>query len=32
MLDINGKKLRGRMYPWGIAEVENPDHCDFIFL
>lgn len=20
------------MYPWGIAEVENPDHCDFIFL
>jgi len=32
LLDINGKKLRGRMYPWGIAEVENPDHCDFIFL
>ena len=20
LLDINGKKLRGRMYPWGIAE------------
>jgi len=32
MLDINGKKMRGRMYPWGIAEVENPDHCDFISL
>ena len=79
ILDVNGKKIRGRMYPWGIAEgqymsvhlcdgsicitccfslfpnkdcpyftvsrhffkaiieypaptVENPDHCDFIFL
>lgn len=32
ILDIRGKKLRGRKYPWGVAEVENPDHCDFIFL
>ncbi|XP_039314583.1 septin-7 isoform X3 [Solenopsis invicta] len=28
----NGKKLRGRKYPWGIAEVENLEHCDFIAL
>lgn len=23
------KKVRGRQYLWGIAEVENDDHCDF---
>ncbi|XP_011874679.1 PREDICTED: septin-7 isoform X3 [Vollenhovia emeryi] len=28
----NGKKVRGRKYPWGIAEVENLEHCDFIAL
>lgn len=27
-----GKKVRGRKYPWGIAEVENLEHCDFIAL
>eukprot|EP00732_Lithocolla_globosa_P005161 Lithocolla_globosa_v1_NODE_5163_length_1290_cov_80.735223.p1 type:complete len:393 gc:universal NODE_5163_length_1290_cov_80.735223:77-1255(+) len=25
----NGKKVLGREYPWGVAEVENDDHCDF---
>ncbi|XP_043463394.1 septin-7 isoform X3 [Leptopilina heterotoma] len=28
----NGKKVRGRKYPWGVAEVENLEHCDFIAL
>lgn len=28
----NGKKLRYREYPWGIVEVENLDHNDFIPL
>lgn len=27
-----GKLIRGRKYKWGIAEVENPMHCDFIHL
>ncbi|XP_046384627.1 septin-7 isoform X3 [Ischnura elegans] len=27
-----GKKVRGRRYPWGIAEVENLNHCDFVAL
>ncbi|XP_071444682.1 septin-7 [Hetaerina americana] len=27
-----GKKVRGRRYPWGIAEVENLEHCDFVAL
>lgn len=32
VLDVKGKKLRGRLYPWGVVEVENPNHCDFIKL
>ncbi|XP_023229956.1 septin-7-like isoform X4 [Centruroides sculpturatus] len=32
LVDVNGKQVRGRKYPWGVAEVENPDHCDFIAL
>lgn len=25
----DGKVVKGRQYSWGIAEVENEDHCDF---
>lgn len=32
IMEVNGKRVRGRQYPWGIAEVENLDHCDFIPL
>ncbi|KAK6624905.1 hypothetical protein RUM44_011769 [Polyplax serrata] len=32
IVEIDGKKVRGRKYPWGIAEVENLEHCDFIAL
>ncbi|KAL7637042.1 UNVERIFIED_CONTAM: hypothetical protein RMT77_012800 [Armadillidium vulgare] len=32
ILDVGGKKVRGRQYPWGVIEVENPNHCDFIKL
>lgn len=32
VLDVGGKKVRGRQYPWGVIEVENPSHCDFIKL
>ncbi|CAL8077609.1 unnamed protein product [Orchesella dallaii] len=28
-IEVAGKKLRGRVYPWGIVEVENPSHSDF---
>ncbi|KAF9264052.1 GTP binding protein [Marasmius fiardii PR-910] len=24
--------VRARVYPWGIAEVDNPDHSDFVRL
>lgn len=32
VIEVDGKKIRGRRYPWGIAEVENLEHCDFIAL
>ncbi|XP_058797011.1 septin-1 isoform X2 [Phymastichus coffea] len=32
LLEVKGRKVRGRLYPWGVVEVENPDHCDFIKL
>ncbi|XP_041455163.1 septin-7-like isoform X5 [Lytechinus variegatus] len=32
IMEVNGKRVRGRQYPWGIAEVENLEHCDFIPL
>ncbi|XP_067001930.2 septin-7 isoform X1 [Anabrus simplex] len=32
VIEVDGKKLRGRKYPWGVAEVENLEHCDFIAL
>lgn len=25
----DGRQVRGREYVWGVAEVENDDHCDF---
>ena len=31
-ISVNGKKVRGRQYPWGIVDIENPNHCDFIKL
>lgn len=27
-----GKRLRARQYPWGFAEIENTEHCDFSTL
>ena len=26
------KKVRARQYPWGLVEVENDKHCDFVHL
>lgn len=28
----DGRMVRGRNYPWGIIEVDNEQHCDFIKL
>merc|ERR1712168_1250482 len=32
MIEVKGKKVRGRLYPWGVVELENPEHCDFLKL
>ncbi|XP_041375525.1 septin-7-like isoform X2 [Gigantopelta aegis] len=32
VLDVGGKRVRGRQYPWGIVEVENLEHNDFVAL
>ena len=28
----DGRLVRARTYPWGIVEVENEEHCDFVKL
>ncbi|KAF2346228.1 Septin-type guanine nucleotide-binding (G) domain, partial [Trinorchestia longiramus] len=32
IIEVAGKRVRGRQYPWGIVEVENAAHCDFVKL
>lgn len=27
-----GQRVRARKYHWGMVEIENPDHCDFLAL
>ncbi|KAI8979967.1 Septin-domain-containing protein [Pilobolus umbonatus] len=29
VITADGRKVKGREYSWGIAEVENDNHCDF---
>ncbi|KAF8898516.1 septin [Infundibulicybe gibba] len=28
-IEIDGQLTRARIYPWGVAEVDNPKHSDF---
>lgn len=32
IVDVDGKKVRGRRYPWGTVQVDNMEHSDFIPL
>lgn len=32
VLEVEGRRVRGRKYPWGVAQVENLEHCDFLAL
>ncbi|XP_055537368.1 septin-7 isoform X2 [Wyeomyia smithii] len=32
IVEIDGRKVRGRRHPWGVVEVDNLDHCDFVAL
>ncbi|KAM9058303.1 septin-14 isoform 3-T3 [Megaptera novaeangliae] len=29
---VGKRMVRGRQYPWGVLQVENEDHCDFVKL
>ena len=31
-VEIDGEPVRARIYPWGIVEVDNPNHSDFVRL
>ncbi|CAH8501133.1 unnamed protein product [Dicrocoelium dendriticum] len=32
IVQADGRKVRGRMYPWGMVETENLSHNDFLAL
>ena len=32
ILEIGGRTVRARQYPWGVVEVENPRHSDFLAI
>ena len=32
VLEINGRRVRARQYPWGVVEVDNPRHSDFLAI
>jgi len=32
VVDVDGRLVRGRRYPWGTVLVENTEHCDFLAL
>ncbi|XP_077447606.1 septin-5-like isoform X1 [Stigmatopora argus] len=32
LVESKGRKFKGRVYPWGVVEVESPAHSDFLLL
>lgn len=32
MVRCGNKMVRARQYPWGVVQVENENHCDFVKL
>lgn len=30
--NVNGKQVRGREYPWGVVDIDNPRHSEFSLL
>lgn len=31
-IKVGNKNVRARQYPWGVVQVENENHCDFVKL
>lgn len=32
VLEIDGKLIRARRYPWGTVDIENPEHSDYLAI
>ncbi|KAK6594576.1 Septin-like protein [Botrytis cinerea] len=32
VVEIGGRQVRARQYPWGVVEVDNPRHSDFLAI
>ncbi|KAI4592095.1 hypothetical protein KJ359_011886 [Pestalotiopsis sp. 9143b] len=32
IIEIGGRTVRARQYPWGVVEVDNPRHSDFLAI
>ncbi|XP_049598784.1 septin-5-like isoform X2 [Syngnathus scovelli] len=32
LVESQGRRFKGRAYPWGVVEVESPAHSDFLLL
>ena len=32
IVEVKGKRIRARVFPWGIVEVDNPRHSDFLAI
>lgn len=32
VIEIGGRQVRARQYPWGVVEVDNPRHSDFLAI
>jgi len=32
VVEVKGKRIRARVFPWGIVEVDNPRHSDFLAI
>ena len=32
VIEVGGRRIRARQYPWGLVEVDNPRHSDFLAI
>lgn len=32
IVEVDGRRVRARAYPWGVVEVDNPRHSDFLAI
>ncbi|RWS19999.1 septin-2-like protein 2 [Leptotrombidium deliense] len=31
-VEVNGRKTRGRVYPWGVIDIQDEQYSDFVKL